>query len=127
MVVRQRSNRAGRRVEESDIAQRWGVHVQGDEVFFAGIFDPVDVVVMAGADFSLVEITASRLGHGAIAGGLEHGLSQGASQHQDATAAASMVVHRTGLTRSPANTNEFPSWTRADRISLIFLVAKADA
>ena len=74
VVVGQRPNRTGRRVEESDIAQRWGVDVQGDEVFFPGIFDPVNVIVMAGADCSLLEITASRFGHGAIIGGLEHGL-----------------------------------------------------
>ena len=127
VVVGQRPNRTGRRVEESDIAQRWGVDVQGDEVFFPGVFDPVDIVVMARTDISLLEITASRLDHGAIAGVLEHGLCQCASQHQDATATASMVVHGTGLPGSPANTNEFPSWTRADGVSLIFFVTKADA
>ena len=127
MVIGQRPNRAGRRVEESDIAEGWCVHVQGHEVFLAGIFDLVYVVVMAGANLTLVKITASRLGHWAILGGLEHGLRQRASQHQDATAAASMVVDRTGLSGSPANANKFPSRTRANRISLVFFVAKADA
>ena len=85
--------------------------MQGDQIFLSGVFDPVDVFVMAGADFSLVEITSSGLGHGPIAGGFKHRFRERSAKHQDAAATASMVMDRTGLSWPPTNTDEFPTWS----------------